>query len=142
MFDLFKDTGINQDQYSWFASAFYLAYLVAEYPWSYLAQRTLMAKVICGCVITWGSILMITAATHNFGGMLACRFLLGVFESAITPLTIMIVGMWVSENPSDVLIWSMRSTDCWRVSTLATSSRFGRGSSSAAMASARCSAGS
>lgn len=98
MFDLFKDTGINQDQYSWFASAFYLAYLVAEYPWSYLAQRTLMAKVICSCVVTWGSILMITAATHNFGGMLACRFLLGVFESAITPLVIMIVGMWVSDD--------------------------------------------
>ncbi|KAK7974478.1 hypothetical protein PG989_016326 [Apiospora arundinis] len=98
VFDLFKDTGINQDQYSWFASAFYLAYLVAEYPWSYLAQRTLMAKVICGCVVTWGSILMITAATHNFGGMLACRFLLGVFESAITPLVIMIVGMWYTRD--------------------------------------------
>ncbi|KAK5136310.1 hypothetical protein LTR08_003683 [Meristemomyces frigidus] len=98
VFDLFTDTGINQDQYSWFASVFYLAYLVAEYPWSYLAQRTLMGKVISGCVMVWGAILMITAATHDFGGMATCRFFLGVFESAITPLFIMIVGMWYTRD--------------------------------------------
>ena len=57
-----------------------------------------MGKVIAGCVISWGAILMMTAASSNFGGLLACRFLLGVFESAITPLFIMIVGMWVG-NP-------------------------------------------
>lgn len=100
VFDLFHDTNINQDQYGWFASIFYLAYLVAEYPWSYLAQKTRMGKVIAGCVMAWGAILMITAASSNFGGLLACRFLLGVFESAITPLFIMIVGMWVSCPPS------------------------------------------
>lgn len=46
VFDLFSDTNITQSQYSWFASMFYLAYLVAEYPWTALAQRTRMAKVI------------------------------------------------------------------------------------------------
>ena len=54
-----------------------------------------MAKVISGCVMAWGAILMITAATHDFGGMATCRFLLGTFESAITPLFLMMVGMWV-----------------------------------------------
>lgn len=73
---------------------------MAEYPWSYLAQRTRMGKVIAGCVVAWGAVLMITAASGNFGGLLACRFLLGVFESAITPLFIMMVGMWVSRSPA------------------------------------------
>ena len=112
MFDLFTDTGISLTQYSWFASVFYLAYLVAEYPWSYLAQRTLMAKVISGCVIAWGAILMITAATHNFGGMATCRFLLGAFESAITPLFIMIVGMWVSGVQKPVRYFGRVGFDC------------------------------
>ncbi|KAK4546315.1 hypothetical protein LTR36_001992 [Oleoguttula mirabilis] len=98
VFDLFTDTGISLTQYSWFASVFYLAYLFAEYPWSYLAQRTLMGKIISGCVIAWGAILMLTAATHDFAGMAACRFLLGVFESTITPLFIMIVGMWYARD--------------------------------------------
>lgn len=94
VFDLLDDTGTTLKQYSWFGSIFYLAYLVAEYPISILAQKTLMAKVVAGCVFAWGSILMITAACDSFAGLAACRFFLGVFEAAITPIFMMIVGMW------------------------------------------------
>ncbi|KAH8198377.1 hypothetical protein TruAng_007474 [Truncatella angustata] len=98
VFDLFSDTGISQDQYSWFASMFYLAYLVAEYPWSFLAQRTRMAKVVSGCVISWGGVLMATAACKDFSSIAACRFLLGVFEAPITPCFMMIVSMWYTRE--------------------------------------------
>jgi MFS family permease len=37
---------------------------------------------------------MITAACSNFAGLAICRFLLGVFESVITPVWMMIIGMW------------------------------------------------
>ncbi|KAI0015885.1 major facilitator superfamily transporter [Xylariomycetidae sp. FL0641] len=94
VFDLFTDTGISETQYGWFASIFYFAYLVAEYPWSALAQRTRMAKVVGGCVTTWGAVLMLTAACSNFGGLAACRFLLGIFEAPITPCFMMLVSMW------------------------------------------------
>lgn len=76
---------------------FYLAYLVAEYPWSALAQRTKMGKVVSGCVVAWGAVLMATAASTNFAGMAACRFFLGIFEAPITPCFMMIVSMWVSQ---------------------------------------------
>lgn len=95
VFDLFSDTKISQNQYSWFASMFYLAYLVAEYPWTALAQRTRMAKVVSACVFAWGAVLMATAACSDFSGLAACRFFLGVFEAPITPCFMMIVGMWV-----------------------------------------------
>ncbi|KKY33111.1 putative major facilitator superfamily transporter [Diaporthe ampelina] len=68
VFDLFSSTGINQDQYAWFTSMFYLAYLVAEYPWMWAAQKTRMARIVSACVLGWGGILMITAACHNFAG--------------------------------------------------------------------------
>ncbi|KAI1073926.1 major facilitator superfamily transporter [Whalleya microplaca] len=98
VFDLFTDTHISQDQYSWFASIFYIAYLVAEYPWSILAQRTRMAKVVGACIVSWGTVLMCTAAGNNFGGLAACRFLLGVFEAPITPCFMMIVAMWYTRE--------------------------------------------
>lgn len=98
VFDLLDSTGTSLHQYSWFGSIFYLAYLVAEYPWSFLAQKTRMAKVVAGCVMTWGSILMITAACQNFAGLAACRFFLGVFEAPITPIFMMIVGMWYTRE--------------------------------------------
>ncbi|KAJ9137035.1 Major facilitator superfamily transporter [Pleurostoma richardsiae] len=98
VFDLFTDAGISQTQYSWFASIFYFAYLAAEYPWVYVAQKTLMAKVVSGCIIVWGAILMITAACNNFGGLAACRFLLGVFEAPITTCFMLIVSMWYTRQ--------------------------------------------
>ncbi|KAK0384682.1 hypothetical protein NLU13_1334 [Sarocladium strictum] len=98
VFDLLGDTGTTLKQYSWFGSIFYLAYLVAEYPWGFLAQKTLMAKVVGGCVLCWGSILMITAASSSFAGLAVCRFFLGIFEAPITPIFMMIVGMWYTRE--------------------------------------------
>ncbi|KAF5548908.1 major facilitator superfamily transporter [Fusarium mexicanum] len=98
VFDLLESTGTTLEQYSWFGSIFYFAYLVAEYPWSFLAQKTLMGKVVAGCILAWGSILMITAASSNFAGLAVCRFFLGTFEAPITPIFMMIVGMWYTRE--------------------------------------------
>ncbi|KAH8732126.1 major facilitator superfamily transporter [Phaeosphaeriaceae sp. PMI808] len=94
VFDLFSSTSVTQTQYSWFGSIFYFAYLIAEYPWVFLAQKTRMGKVVAGCVISWGSVLMLTAACSNFQGLAACRFLLGLFEAPITTCFMMMVSMW------------------------------------------------
>ncbi|KAJ5226348.1 Major facilitator superfamily domain general substrate transporter [Penicillium chermesinum] len=77
VFDLLSSTHMTSNQYSWLASIFYFAYLVAEYPWNILAQKTRIGLVVSGNVIAWGSMLMITAACSSFAGMAVCRFLLG-----------------------------------------------------------------
>ncbi|CAI6096717.1 hypothetical protein V2G26_016402 [Clonostachys chloroleuca] len=94
VFDLFTSANITQTQYSWFASIFYIAYLVAEYPWVYVAQKTRMGKVVAGCVFTWGAVLMLTAVCHDFPGLAACRFFLGWFEAPITTCFMMMVSQW------------------------------------------------
>lgn len=33
----------------------------------------------------WGAMSMIQAATHSFGGILAVRLLIGIFEAAFSP---------------------------------------------------------
>lgn len=98
VFDLLPSTHMSSNQYSWLASIFYFAYLVAEYPWNILAQKTRLAKVVSGNVVAWGSMLMITAACSSFTGMAICRFLLGIFEAPITPCFMMIVGMWYTRT--------------------------------------------
>ncbi|KAI9324554.1 putative MFS transporter [Zopfochytrium polystomum] len=75
VFDLFTDAHINGTQYSWFPSIFYIAYLLAEYPWSFLALTTSIAPKVTGvCIVLWGSVLMLTAASHDFTGMAFCRY--------------------------------------------------------------------
>jgi MFS transporter, ACS family, allantoate permease len=44
-----------------------------------------LAKYSAVNVILWGSLLVLHAVVANFGGAVAVRFLLGVFESAVTP---------------------------------------------------------
>lgn len=90
VFDLFETTGITGAQYSWLGSIFYFAYLVAEWPSAYLAQRFPTARVVSTYCFCWGSIMMITAATNNFAGFAAMRFLLGIFESVVTPAFMMV----------------------------------------------------
>ncbi|KAL3251909.1 hypothetical protein ABHI18_010404, partial [Aspergillus niger] len=94
VFDLFTNAHINSNEYSWLASIFYFGYLFWEYPASYIAQRLPIGTVVSSFVIAWGAILMITASCNNFTGLAICRFLLGCFESPITPCFMMIVGMW------------------------------------------------
>lgn len=94
VFDLLDSTGITLDQYGWFTSIFYFAYLFAEYPWMWLVQKTAMGKIVGCCVLVWGSVLMATAACSNFAGLAACRFFLGMFEAPITTCFMMIVAMW------------------------------------------------
>ncbi|KAF5970064.1 allantoate permease [Fusarium bulbicola] len=81
VFDLFTDTGISSDQYSWFASLFYIG--KREWP---------------GCVMAWGSVLLLTAAGKNFGSLATCRFFLGIFEAPITTCFMMIVSMWYTRE--------------------------------------------
>ncbi|KAJ9646726.1 hypothetical protein H2204_000418 [Knufia peltigerae] len=102
VFDLFKDTGTTINEYSWLASIFYFAYLLTEWPASYLAQHYPTGKVISVAVICWGIVLTCTAACNSFTGLAICRFLLGMFEAPITPCFMMIVGMWYdrTEQPS------------------------------------------
>ncbi|CAF3476786.1 hypothetical protein SNK03_001969 [Fusarium graminearum] len=94
VFDLFTTTGMTPDEYSWMASIFYFAYLVAEWPASYLTQRLPTGTVVSSFVIIWGAILCLTAACHNFTGLAICRFLLGTFEAVITPAFMLIVSQW------------------------------------------------
>ncbi|TIC89968.1 putative transporter [Colletotrichum higginsianum] len=94
VFDLFETTNTTQSQYSWLASIFYFAYLVAEWPASYLAQHFPTGTVVSVFVVSWGTVLTCTAASHSFAGLAVCRFLLGAFEAVITPCFMMIVSMW------------------------------------------------
>ncbi|KAJ5764914.1 hypothetical protein N7520_004473 [Penicillium odoratum] len=98
VFDLLSSTHMTSNEYSWLASIFYFAYLIAEYPWNILAQTTRLGKVVSGNVIAWGAMLMITAACTSFTGMGICRFLLGIFEAPITPCFMMIVSMWYTRS--------------------------------------------
>lgn len=94
VFGLITDTGLVGDQYSWLGSIVYLAQLVMQPALAWLLVRLPIAKFTSTMVLFWGVSLSCMAAAHNFGGLLATRFFLGVFEASVAPSFVAITQMW------------------------------------------------
>ncbi|KAJ5217865.1 MFS transporter [Penicillium citrinum] len=51
-----------------------------------------------GCMFAWGTISAATAATKSFGGLLACRFILGFVEAAYFPGCLYLLSAWYTRK--------------------------------------------
>ncbi|PWY83244.1 MFS general substrate transporter [Aspergillus sclerotioniger CBS 115572] len=101
------DTHLTGNQYSWVGSIFYFGYLAFEYPAALLIQRLPVAKLYAGMVFAWAVLMLCTAATHNFAGLATVRFLMGMLEASVFPISSILTVMWwkTSEQPIRVAFW-------------------------------------
>ncbi|EYE99853.1 pantothenate transporter [Aspergillus ruber CBS 135680] len=99
VFGLIEHLSLQELEYSWCSSLFYLGQLVSEYPFIYLMSRLPLARLVGIC--------MCLAAPHNFAGFAAVRFLLGLSEGAVSPAFVTLTSMWYrkKEHASRVGIW-------------------------------------
>jgi len=104
---LYDDAHITKADFSNLAWIFYVSYLVFEFPHGWGMQRFPTAKYLGVMITLWGVVVAVTAATHNYGGLIVTRVLLGVFESAVAPSLNLITTMWYKkhEQPLRVGIW-------------------------------------
>lgn len=89
---------LNQTQFNWLGSVFYLSYLVFEYPQSLALQRFPVGKWMSINIFIWSIALTCHAACSSFGGLFAARFILGVCEGAITPGFMIVTSMFYTRE--------------------------------------------
>ncbi|KAK4046306.1 hypothetical protein OIV83_006180 [Microbotryomycetes sp. JL201] len=108
IFGLIQDTNLVGRQFSWLTTVFYLGYMVSEFPANYLMQKFEIKYILGGSMVLWGLMVGLIAACKDFAGLAAVRFLLGAFESAVTPGFLLIMAQYYTtrEQASRVLIWS------------------------------------
>lgn len=101
------DNNLSTNQYANLSLLFYVAFLAFELPHAYLMQRFPVAKYLGTMVCCWGTCVACTAACNSYGSLVAVRFLLGAFESTISPSLIVITSMWYkrTEQPIRVGFW-------------------------------------
>ncbi|KAF2442825.1 MFS general substrate transporter [Karstenula rhodostoma CBS 690.94] len=106
---IFEDANITTEQYGNLSWLFYLAFMIFEMPHAFMMQRFPLAKYLGTMVCFWGTVVACTAACNSYASLAACRFLLGMFESAISPSLILITSMWYKrhEQPKRVGFWYM-----------------------------------
>lgn len=107
IYGMTRDTHLVGDQFSWVGSIFYFGYLIFEFPVSILIQRLPVAKFYAGNVIGWAVLLMCTAGTQNFAGLAAVRFIMGMLEACVFPISSILTVMWYSnkQQPIRVAWW-------------------------------------
>ncbi|KAL2865071.1 putative MFS transporter [Aspergillus lucknowensis] len=98
-----EDAGLDGNKYNWLGTILYIGVLVGEYPTNFLLQKLPVAKYLAGNVFLWGVVIMCSAAATNFPGLMAVRFLLGVFESCVQPAFIIMTAMWFTREEQTIL---------------------------------------
>jgi hypothetical protein len=94
VFGLIQDAKLdpNSQQYSWLGSIVYIAQLVMQPLVAFFLVKFPIGKFTGIMVFTWGVILCGMAGTTNFAGLMATRFLLGMFEAAVGKSSIQTSG--------------------------------------------------
>lgn len=89
--------GLEGNQYNWLGSMFYFGYLAWEWPTNRLLQYLPLGKYSAFNIIMWGLVLSCFAGVKSFGGAVAIRFFLGVFEAAVTPGFALFTSQWYTK---------------------------------------------
>jgi MFS family permease len=77
---------------------FYFGYMAGTYPISLLAQGYPTRIVITVITLLWSVVVLATPACKTYGDFLANRFLLGLIESGVSPIFMLIVGLWYTHE--------------------------------------------
>jgi hypothetical protein len=101
IFGLQKDTGLVGNQYSFVGSIAPIAQLAIQPIGAFAIVKVPHRILMPALVLGWGVAQCAMAACHSYQGLLATRFVLGMFEGACLPLFSVITNQWYrrSEQP-------------------------------------------
>lgn len=98
---------MNASQFSYLATFFYVTYACFQPIHAVLVQKFPVAKYLGTMITFWGITVTMHCVCKSFGGLVAVRLLLGMFEAAVAPCLLIVTGMWYkrSEQPMRIGIW-------------------------------------
>ncbi|RGP74783.1 hypothetical protein FSPOR_1362 [Fusarium sporotrichioides] len=107
VWDLREDTNLSGNEYSMVSSMAPIAQLVWLPFSSWLMVKVPHRIFMSSLVLGWGIAQTCMAACTSYGGLMATRFLLGLFEAACLPLFSVITSQWYrrAEQPMRVACW-------------------------------------
>ncbi|KAG0709518.1 MFS general substrate transporter [Suillus ampliporus] len=91
----FPITGQN---YNLVSMAFYLGFIVWEFPTVYIAQKLRLGKYLGVNIIIWGLVLLCHALANSFQAFFVLRFILGMCESCVSPILVSIISMFYRKD--------------------------------------------
>ncbi len=85
-------------------SVFYIFYILAEFPTSFLVKRLQFNRVIPVIIFCWGVVCLFTGFISSFGPLVITRILLGFFEGCLFPSMTLFLCNWYKREELAVRI--------------------------------------
>ncbi|CAM1503127.1 Fc.00g079030.m01.CDS01 [Cosmosporella sp. VM-42] len=76
-----KDIGLKGVEYNVVLSITFVGYILMQVPSNMILSKVRPSWYLATCMVCWGIVSGATGAVHSFGGLVACRFFLGVTEA-------------------------------------------------------------
>jgi MFS transporter, ACS family, tartrate transporter len=86
--------GFSDRVFGFGAGIFFISYLALQITGARMVERFGARRVICFCMVTWGSITVLTALVHTPIQLYVARFVLGVAEAGFFPGVIVYLSYW------------------------------------------------
>lgn len=85
MYGLEADLGLSSSQWQLAVSILFVTYILSEVPSNLVLKKLRPSRYIAFITVSWGLIATLTGIVQNFGGLVACRLLLGLVEGGLFP---------------------------------------------------------
>ncbi|KAL8701304.1 MAG: hypothetical protein Q9201_004975 [Fulgogasparrea decipioides] len=85
LYGMEEDLGLHGNQYQTAVSILFVTYLLSELPSNLVLKKFTPSRWISFITTSWGIIATLTGVTQSYGGLIACRLLLGLVEGGLFP---------------------------------------------------------
>ncbi|OAX80147.1 hypothetical protein ACJ72_05522 [Emergomyces africanus] len=99
IFGLKEDLGIESgNKYNTALTIFFVPYITLEIPSNILLKKFKPHLWLSGCMVGFGLVTLCQGFVQTYAGLLATRFLLGLFETGMVPGCVYLLGMWYKRS--------------------------------------------
>ncbi|KAK9327431.1 major facilitator superfamily domain-containing protein [Lipomyces starkeyi] len=92
------DLNMTGTDFNLATSILFVGYLLMQLPSNLLLTRVRPSIYLGAAMSIWGVVSCSQAAVHSFGGLIACRFMLGIVEAPFFPGAIMMMSSWYTRG--------------------------------------------
>ncbi|KAI1377336.1 MFS transporter [Hypoxylon crocopeplum] len=92
------DLDMSGNQFNTAVSILFVGYVLMQVPSNMLITRIKPGVYMSGCMFLWAVVSACTASVTSFGGLVACRFFLGVVEAPFYPGATYILAMYYTHS--------------------------------------------
>lgn len=107
LFDYQEALNLEGKDFNYLSAMVYAGYFFGQYPCGLLIGKYPAQRVLGVSCLLWGFMVLMLTECHTYSSALAVRFLMGIFEAAVTPGLTLMTGFWYKRNeiPLRQCIW-------------------------------------